>query len=104
MWFWAKDAQGIGDGGLDIKGSAWGRDYPEIIGGTTINELPWWLRGRESACQCGRLRFDPWVGNIPWRRKWQPTPVLLSGKFRGLKSMGSQRVGHDWVTSLSLFI
>ena len=71
MWFWAKDAQGIGDGGLDIKGSAWGRDYPEIIGGTTINELPWWLRGRESACQCGRLRFDPWVGNIPWRRKWE---------------------------------
>ena len=71
MWFWAKDAQGIGDGGLDIKGSAWGRDYPEIIGGTTINELPWWLRGRESACQCGRLRFDPWVGNIPWRMKWE---------------------------------
>ena len=24
-----------------------------------------------------RCRFDPWVGKIPWRRKWQPTPVLL---------------------------
>ena len=22
--------------------------------------------------------FDPWVGKIPWRRKWQPTPVFLS--------------------------
>ena len=25
-------------------------------------------------------RFDPWVGKIPWRRKWQPTPVFLPGK------------------------
>ena len=59
--------------------------------------------------QCGRPRFDPWVGNILWRRKWQPTPVLLPGKSQGLEercrlqSMGSQRVGHDWATSLSLF-
>ena len=30
--------------------------------------------------QCGRPRFDPWVGEIPWRRKWQPIPVLLPGK------------------------
>ena len=28
-------------------------------------------------------RFNPWVGKIPWRRKWQPTPVLLPGKFHG---------------------
>ena len=27
--------------------------------------------------------FDPWVGKIPWRRKWQPTPVFLLGKFHG---------------------
>ena len=31
--------------------------------------------------------FDPWVGKIPWRRKWQLTPVLLPGKFRGLRSL-----------------
>ena len=33
--------------------------------------LPRWLSGKESACQCRRqkrLRFDPWVGKIPWRR------------------------------------
>ena len=29
--------------------------------------------------------FDPWVGKIPWRRKWQPTPVLLPGKAHGLR-------------------
>ena len=34
-----------------------------------------------------RLRFDPWVGKIPWRRKWQPTPVFLLGKFHGQRSL-----------------
>ena len=38
--------------------------------------LPWWLSGKESACQCRRHGFDPWVRKIPWRRKWQPTPVF----------------------------
>ena len=28
-----------------------------------------------------RRRFDPWVGKIPWRRAWQPTPVFLPGEF-----------------------
>ena len=46
-------------------------------------ELPWWLRGSSVCLKCGRPRFDPWVGKIPWRRKWQPTPVLLPGKFHG---------------------
>ena len=37
-----------------------------------------------SVClQGGRPRFDPWSRKIPWRRKWQPTPVLLPGKFHG---------------------
>ena len=32
--------------------------------------------------------FDPWVGNIPWRRKWQPTPVLfLPGESSGQRSL-----------------
>jgi len=39
--------------------------------------------------------FDPWVKKIPWRRKWQPTPVLAWGipwreEPGGLQSMGSQ--------------
>ena len=46
-----------------------------------------------------RHRFDPWVGMSPWRRKWQPTPVFLPGKFCGQRSLGgyrpwSHRVGH----------
>ena len=31
--------------------------------------------------------FDPWLGKIPWRRKWQPTPVLLPGKSHGWRSL-----------------
>ena len=55
--------------------------------------------------QCGRPGFDPWVGKIPWRRKWQPTPVFLPGKSHGLRllvgySPWGRRVGHDWETSL----
>ena len=36
---------------------------------------------------CGRPRFEPWVGKIPWRRKWQSTPVLLPGKSHGQRSL-----------------
>ena len=46
--------------------------------------------GKESACQCRRhkrCRFDPCVGKIPWRRKLQPTPVFLSGKSHGQRSL-----------------
>ena len=31
--------------------------------------------------------FDPWVGKIPWRRKWPPTPVFLPGKSHGQRSL-----------------
>ena len=37
--------------------------------------------------QCKRPRFDPWVGTILWRRKWQPTPVFLPGKSHGQRSL-----------------
>ena len=30
--------------------------------------------------------FDPWVGKVPWRREWKPTPVFLPGEFHGLYS------------------
>ena len=29
--------------------------------------------------------FNPWVGKIPWRRKWQPAPVFLPRKWRSLE-------------------
>ena len=50
--------------------------------------------GKESTCQCRRCRglgFDPWVGVIPWRKKWQPTPVFLPGKPHGHRSLAGYR-------------
>ena len=42
----------------------------------------------QSVClQCRNPGFDPWVGKIPWRRKWQPTPVLLPRKSHGRRSL-----------------
>ena len=52
--------------------------------------LPRRRGGKESPCQCRRHRrhgFDPWVGKILWRRKWQPTLVFLPGKFHGQQSL-----------------
>ena len=50
--------------------------------------------------------FDPWVGKIPWRGKWQPAPVLLPGKCYGqrilvgyIQPMGLQRFHvHEQIT------
>ena len=45
--------------------------------------------------QCGRPGFDPWVGKILWRRKWQPTPVFLPGESHGQRSLvGYSRWGR----------
>ena len=44
-----------------------------------------WLSGKEPSCQCRRHKrggFSPWVGKIPGRRAWQPTPVFLPGEAR----------------------
>ena len=52
--------------------------------------LPAGANGKELTCQCRRhkrFRFDPWVGKIPWRGKWQPTPVFLPGKSHGQRSL-----------------
>ena len=52
--------------------------------------LPWSLRLKPR-----RPGFDTWVGKIPWRRKWQPTPVFLPGKSYGWRSL----VGYSPVRS-----
>ena len=51
-------------GGSEVKPSAWHAGDLGLIPGS-----------------------DPWVGKIPWRRKWQPTPVLLPGESHGGRSL-----------------
>ena len=44
-------------------------------------EFHWWLGGKKK-----KLRFNPWVRKIPWRRNWQPAPIFLPGKFHGQRN------------------
>ena len=72
--------------------------------------FPGGARGKEPACQCRRHKrcgFDPWIGKIPWRRAWQPTPVFLPGESHGQRSLEGyspwgHRVRHDWATKRAL--
>ena len=58
------------------------KEYMYVYGG-----LPTWLSGKVSSCQRRRREVELCVRQIPWRRKWQPTPVILSGKSDGQKSL-----------------
>ena len=64
-----------------------------ILWGTSIlisGGFPGGAGGKDPTCQCRRrkrLGFNPWVGKIPWRRKWQPTPVCLPGESHGQRSL-----------------
>ena len=69
-----------------------------------IHGLLWWLSGRESTCPWRRHGFDPWVRKIPWRRKWQPTPVFLPVESHGRRSLAGysskdhKKVEHNLAT------
>ena len=56
------------------------------------------ISDQELAYQCRRHKrhgFDSWVGKIPWRRKWQPTPVFLPRESHGQRSLvGYNLWGH----------
>ena len=62
---------------------------------TDWTQLIWWrftdcASGKEPACQCRRHKrhgFHPWVGKIPWRRAWQPTPIFLPEESHGESSL-----------------
>ena len=64
-----------------------------------VSQVVQWLKKKKkSTCwcrRCKRFRFDPWVGKIPWSRKWQPTPVFLHGRVHGQRSLaGSSPRSH----------
>ena len=57
--------------------------------------LPRWYSSKKSTYQCRRHAFNPWVGKIPWRRAWQPTPVFSPGEFHGWRSLANYHLwGH----------
>ena len=69
-----------------------------------MRRLPTWLSVKESACQCKRHGFKPWVRKNPWGSKWQPTPIFLPKKSHGQRSLVGyspcdlKRVRHNLAT------
>ena len=51
------------------------------------SQVAQWLRIRCQCRRCKRCRFDPWVGKMPWRRKWHPTPIFLPGTSHAQRSL-----------------
>ena len=80
--------------GLILAPDLLGNDRSFICSSLVVQDLPV-IQERDQVPSLG------WIRKLPWRRKWQPIPVFLSGEFHveepgRLQSMGLQRVGHSW--------
>ena len=78
-----------------------GHDWSDLaVAVTAYFGLPWWLSGK--GCLSMQETQVWFLGKIPWRRKWQSTPVFLPGKSHRERSLvgyspwGHKRVGQNW--------
>ena len=75
-----------------------GASHRTLLSHPNDEGFPGGARGKELTGQCRRhkrLGFNPWVGKIPWRRAWQPTPVFLPGESHGQRGLaGYSPRGH----------
>ena len=62
----------------------WVDSILELSSAKYLIGLPRQISGKEPSCQSS---FDPWLGKIPWRKKWQPTPIFLPGEDNGQRSL-----------------
>ena len=84
---------------LSCQGSHYGRKRLSTSGSKKASQV---AQVKESICHVHRrCGLDPWVGKIPWRRKWQHTPAFLLGKSLGQRGlMGCSSQGRkEWTTS-----
>ena len=104
-------AEGEGGGGAkgpDFRVSRYKLFCAQLMNNQVLMYSTWGFPGgpsvKEPACQsrrCKRCEFDPRVGKIPQKRKWQLTPGYLSGESRAQRSLGGysrrglKRVRHD---------
>ena len=64
------------------------------LGYSRVYGLPKRLSGKKTHLPCGRPGFHPWVGKIPLRRKWQPTPVFWPGEIPWTAEPGRLHPAH----------
>ena len=62
----------------DLFGVPLKYDFVAFPGGSMVKNVP---------ANVGHLGSIPGLGRFPWRRKWQPTPVFLSGELHGQRSL-----------------
>ena len=53
----------------------------------SLSQVPLVVKNMPANTGDMRLGLDPWVGRIPWRRAWQPNPVVLPGESLEQKSL-----------------
>ena len=94
-----------------MDGEAWQATVHGVMKNRTLLSdftftIPGGADGNEPACQSSKLKspgLDPWVRKIPWRRKWQPTPVFLAGISHGQRSLaGYSPWGHEELDTTEL--
>ena len=66
---------------------SWGTGLLFFVILSFTQQLSWGLSGEESTRQYRRPGFDSWVGKIPCRGAWQPSPVFLPGEFHGQRNL-----------------
>ena len=109
--YWMLEAGAVGRprgmvrGGRREEGSAWGKHVYlwQIHGDIWQNQYNIVkLKKKKRICQqCRRCGFNPRVGTIPWRKKWQATSVVLPGWSHGQRSLagyspwGRKQVRHN---------
>ena len=73
----------------------------------SASQVVWWYRIRLPMQETPDTGSDPWVGKIPWRREWWPTPVFLPGECLGQNSLASYSPwGHkelDMIEGITLW-
>ena len=82
---WTEDPGRLQSTGLQRVGHDWATSLH-----FTSSQVALVVKKKKPTCQYRRHRrgrFDPWVGKIPWRRKWQLTPIFLPGESHGQKSL-----------------
>ena len=52
-----------------------------------VSSMAQWVKNPPAVQPTQEMQIQTLGGKIPWSRKWQPTPVFLSGKFRGERSL-----------------
>ena len=90
--------------GKEAHSSQCSNTRKEVTGIQTGKGFPGGSDSEESASYTGDPDSIPGLGKIPWRKKWQPTPVFLPGESHRQRSLvgyspWGRRVRHDWVTN-----